>query len=114
MATRTEHAGRARRESLRKRLGLRVSRAIAARDNGRCVYCGATADSSGAHLHLDHLTPRSKGGMDVAGNLGTCCRRCNCARHDMSLPQWAAYAAVKYGLDFSPRTIRRRARRIAC
>ena len=115
MATRTEHAARPRRESLRKRLGLRVSRAIAARDDHRCVYCGETADSSGAHLHLDHLVVRSRGGADEPRNLVTACRRCNTARQDLTVSQWAAYAASKYGLNFSAHAIWGRARRsIAC
>lgn len=87
MATRKEHAARPRRESLRKRLGLRVSRAIAARDDHCCVYCSATAEESGTHLHLDHLRTRSRGGADVARNLVTACRRCNSARQDMTVSE---------------------------
>jgi 5-methylcytosine-specific restriction endonuclease McrA len=34
-------------------------RAIFARDNHRCQYCGAHADS------IDHVMPRSRGGMHV-------------------------------------------------
>jgi endonuclease I len=75
------------------------------------VYCGATAEESGAHLHLDHLRPASKGGADVAENLVTACRRCNTARGNMSVAQWAAYSAVKYGFDFTPQAIWGRARR---
>lgn len=111
MATRKEHAARSGRESLRKRLGLKVSRAIAERDGCRCAYCGATAEESGAHLHLDHLRPRSQGGADVASNLVTACRRCNTARQDMSVAQWSAYAATKYGIVFSSRAIWGQARR---
>lgn len=109
--TRTEHAARPRRESLRKRLGLRISRAIDARDGGCCVYCGATAETSGTHLELDHLRVRSQGGADVARNLVTCCRRCNGARQDMTVSQWAAYAAEKLGLDFTPQQVWGQARR---
>ena len=111
MATRKEHAARPGRESLRKRLGVRVTRAIAERDGGRCIYCGATADESGAHLHLDHLRPHSQGGADVASNLVTACRRCNTARQDMSIAQWATYAAAKYALIFTPQAIWGQARR---
>lgn len=107
---RSEWSARPNRESLSKRLG-KVARQIKARDDHRCVYCGADADSSGAHLHLDHLTPRSHGGADVATNLVVCCRRCNTARKTMSLAQWSAYAQVVYGLMFSARQIRAQARR---
>ena len=115
MATREQHAARQGRESVRKRIGVRVSRAIAARDNCRCIYCGATAEQSGSHLHLDHLRPRSQGGSDSARNLVTACRRCNSARQDMTVAQWAAYAAVKYGVVFTSRAVYGRARRsISC
>lgn len=113
MATRAQHASRPRRESLRKRLGKRRVALIAQRDGCRCVYCGATAESSGSHLHLDHLRPRSKGGEDTVTNLVTACRRCNCARQDMTVAQWAEYARVKLGLQISWRAIWAHARRAA-
>jgi hypothetical protein len=107
---RAAHSARPRRESVSKRLG-RVAWQIHERDEHRCVYCGATAETSGARLHLDHLTPRSAGGQDVAGNLVLACARCNGARQDRTLAEWATYAAAELGLAISPRTIRARARR---
>lgn len=107
---RAAHDSRPRRESLRKRLGIRVARAIDARDGGCCVYCGDTAEESGAPLHLDHVQPRSLGGEDSPDNLVTACRACNCARKTMSLAQWSAYKAALLGLH--PRTIARRVRRV--
>lgn len=107
---RSEWSARPGRESLSKRLG-KVAGQIKARDGHACVYCGATAETSGSHLHLDHLTPRSHGGADAATNLVTACRRCNTARKTLSLTQWSAYAAVKFGLTFAPRQIRAQARR---
>jgi 5-methylcytosine-specific restriction endonuclease McrA len=105
---RKAHDSRPRRESLRKRLG-RVGRQIDARDGHACVYCGS--DGAGAHLHLDHLTPKSVGGADVATNLVVACRRCNTARQAMGLSQWARYAATVYALTFTARTVRAQARR---
>lgn len=61
---------------------------IHARDGHRCQYCGATELESGAKLHLDHLTPRSRGGLDAAENLVTACRSCNCSRGAKSLSQF--------------------------
>lgn len=113
MCNSAAHNARPNRESLSKRLGLRVTRAIWERDGHACVYCGATAEQSGAHLHLDHLTPRSAGGQDVASNLVLACRGCNSARQDMSLAQWAVYAATTRGLTINARRIRARAARIA-
>lgn len=104
---RAAHCTRPGRESLSKRLG-RIARQIAARDGHACVYCGATAASSGAHLHLDHLTPRSAGGEDAPGNLVLACRSCNSRRQARTLAQWAAASPE---LTFTARSIRAQARR---
>jgi 5-methylcytosine-specific restriction endonuclease McrA len=93
MATRSEHSARPNRESLSKRLG-RVAQQIKARGNHECVYCGATAQSSGAHLHLDHVLPKTDGGKDVAENLVVSCRPCNSARHDMPIATWCRLIGV--------------------
>jgi 5-methylcytosine-specific restriction endonuclease McrA len=95
MATREERNSRPGRESLRKRLGRVVSRAIDLRDGCRCQYCGATAESSGAPLQLDHLVCRSAGGPDHAHNLVLACRKCNRARSTTDLDAWCA----QLGLD---------------
>lgn len=46
------------------------------RDNWKCVGCGR-----GSHddviLHVDHITPRSKGGKDTIDNYQTLCHICN-------------------------------------
>jgi len=104
---RAAHSARPGRESLSKRLG-RVARQIAERDAHQCVYCGATAVSSGAHLHLDHLTPRSRGGEDVATNLVVACRSCNSRRQARTV---AAFAAASPELTFTARSVRAQARR---
>ena len=104
------HNTRPNRESLSKRLG-KVAKQIKARDGHSCVYCGVHADKAEGHMHLDHLLPKSDGGLDVATNLVVACRRCNSARQNMTLRQWTAYAAVKLGLRFTPASIRAQARK---
>lgn len=48
------------------------------RDNFKCVVCGKTpALSHGVQLHIDHITPWSKGGETVIENLQTLCSECN-------------------------------------
>jgi 5-methylcytosine-specific restriction endonuclease McrA len=102
------HNSRPGRESVSKRLGRRVSAAIRERDENKCVYCGATAFSSGFALHFDHLTPKSQGGADDATNLVLACHSCNSRRQDMSLSRWAA---ITPELTFTSRSIRAHARR---
>lgn len=60
---------------LRKGLSLKVRFSIFARDNFRCVLCGA--DASTTLLAIDHLTPVVRGGTNEPENLRTLCRECN-------------------------------------
>jgi 5-methylcytosine-specific restriction endonuclease McrA len=43
------------------------------RDRHRCQYC----QYSGTTLTIDHIIPRSRGGLDSWENLTTACMRCN-------------------------------------
>src|SRR5579875_3873392 len=56
-------------------------RAIFARDGHRCQYCGASAEN------IDHVIPRSKGGMHVWDNVVAACRPCNTAKRDRLLEE---------------------------
>jgi 5-methylcytosine-specific restriction endonuclease McrA len=51
-------------------------RAVFARDGHRCQYCGAHADS------IDHVLPRSRGGVHAWENVTACCRGCNLRKRD--------------------------------
>jgi 5-methylcytosine-specific restriction endonuclease McrA len=60
------------------------------RDNWRCVSCGRDPVKHEAVLHVDHVLPRSKGGLDDLDNLQTLCERCNLgkgARDDTNIRQ---------------------------
>jgi 5-methylcytosine-specific restriction endonuclease McrA len=46
-------------------------RAVFARDNWTCQYCGKAAEN------VDHVHPRSKGGTHTWDNVVAACRRCN-------------------------------------
>jgi 5-methylcytosine-specific restriction endonuclease McrA len=54
-------------------------RAIFARDNHRCQYCGASAEN------IDHVIPRSKGGPHAWDNVVASCRPCNTRKRDRLL-----------------------------
>lgn len=51
-------------------------RAVFVRDEHRCQYCGAVADS------IDHVMPRSRGGLHEWENVAAACRRCNLDKRD--------------------------------
>jgi 5-methylcytosine-specific restriction endonuclease McrA len=51
-------------------------RAVFARDDHRCQYCGALADS------IDHVMPRSRGGAHAWENVAAACRPCNLGKRD--------------------------------
>ncbi len=50
-------------------------RNIFARDHNSCQYCGRKFPSS--ELSLDHVRPRSRGGLTEWSNLVCCCVKCN-------------------------------------
>ena len=56
-------------------------RAVFHRDRGTCQYCGSKADS------IDHVVPRSRGGLHVWDNVVAACRRCNAAKADRMLDE---------------------------
>ncbi len=51
-------------------------RAVFARDEHRCQYCGGLADS------IDHVMPRSRGGEHAWDNVAAACRPCNLSKRD--------------------------------
>jgi len=51
-------------------------RAVFARDEHRCQYCGGAADS------IDHILPRSRGGTHAWENVAAACRPCNLRKRD--------------------------------
>jgi 5-methylcytosine-specific restriction endonuclease McrA len=56
-------------------------RGVFLRDGGRCVYCEAPATS------LDHVVPRSRGGVHSWENVVSCCRRCNHVKADRTVSE---------------------------
>lgn len=60
----------------RHRIASVSRRAVFARDEYRCQYCGDRADS------IDHVLPRSRGGRDAWDNLAAACRPCNTRKRD--------------------------------
>jgi 5-methylcytosine-specific restriction endonuclease McrA len=53
-------------------------RAVFARDNWTCQYCG-----SHAQLTVDHVVPRSKGGLSTWDNIVASCAPCNRRKGDL-------------------------------
>lgn len=94
-------------------------RALFARDHGRCQYCGAPAES------IDHVVPRSRGGLHAWENVVAACRRCNTVKSDRLLaetslrlrtrprapegPVWVQLAAGSVPEDWTPYLTRRAA-----
>lgn len=56
-------------------------KAVFARDGGRCAYCGAVATS------IDHVVPRSRGGLHVWENVVASCGRCNHTKADRQVSE---------------------------
>jgi len=50
----------------------------------KCAYCGA----ENVPLDVEHITPKSKGGSDRAGNLTLACHRCNQAKGNQTAAEF--------------------------
>jgi len=87
-------------------------RAVFARDNHVCGYCGGAADS------IDHVMPRSRGGKNEWDNVIAACRGCNLRKRDRTpeeagmklaqLPQaprelsWIMYSVPRIPEEWKP------------
>lgn len=67
-------------------------RGVLRRDGHRCAYCGRSADT------VDHVQPKSRGGLETWENLVASCLRCNNKKGNRTL------AELGWQLNFSPRT----------
>lgn len=61
-----------------------IKTAVYKRDGRKCHYC---ADENGP-FHLDHVIPRSRGGLDTVENLVVACKSCNMDKGDRTLEEW--------------------------
>ena len=76
-------------------------RAIFARDHYRCQYCGEPAEN------IDHIVPKSRGGLHSWENVVASCRQCNSRKRDRLL------AETNFVLRAQPRVPRGRTSAIA-
>ena len=76
---------------------------ILLRDRNTCQYCGDILPSS--ELTLDHVIPRSRGGLSTWENLVACCHPCNRAKGNQ-FPQEANMKLVREPRAFSLHTSR--------
>ena len=56
-------------------------RSVFARDGHRCQYCDGPAES------IDHVVPRSRGGLHTWDNVVAACRPCNVRKRDRMLDE---------------------------
>ena len=47
-----------------------------------CEYCHSSEEASTSQFTIDHLQPRSLGGLDELENLALACHRCNTRRYN--------------------------------
>jgi len=89
---RTGHrsGGHDRRKIVELALGpSHLERAVALdRDAHLCVYCGVRADT------IDHVRPRSRGGLHTWTNVVGACARCNHRKGDRLLSELGWHLAV--------------------
>jgi hypothetical protein len=78
--------------------------AVVSRAAGQCEYCRLSQVSQVATFPVDHVVPRSRGGLTILENLALACPSCNALK-------WAAVEAMDPATGtlapiFNPRTQR--------
>ena len=76
---------------------------ILLRDRNTCQFCGRVFPSS--ELTLDHVVPRSRGGLSTWENLVACCHPCN-RRKGNQLPTEAGMKLMREPHAFNLNTSR--------
>jgi hypothetical protein len=67
-----------------RQASLRLRFAVMRRDGFKCTNCGRSPTTHpGTVLHLDHVTPFSRGGRTEHANLRTVCADCNLGKGDL-------------------------------
>jgi len=78
-----EGGGEASPHRTTRTINWRLRFTILQRDCFRCVACGRSpATDPGVELHVDHITPWTKGGETLLENLQTLCSVCNIGKSD--------------------------------
>ena len=77
---------------------------ILLRDRNTCQYCGVTMPSG--ELTLDHVLPRSRGGLSTWENLVACCHSCNRRKGNRMLHEIDDMALMRDPRPFSLHTSR--------
>ncbi|MGP1906797.1 HNH endonuclease [Metabacillus sp. JX24] len=55
---------------------------ILSRDKNVCAYCGNYGET------IDHIVPRSQGGLSLFSNCVCCCKRCNSEKGNRFLSEF--------------------------
>ena len=62
----------------------KIRQQVRERANYLCEYCHSSEEASAACFEIDHIYPRSKGGLDSLDNLALACQRCNAYRYNFT------------------------------
>lgn len=57
-----------------------ICRIVQARADDRCEYCRMHQALQGATFHVEHIDPKSRGGVSELDNLAWCCPGCNLSK----------------------------------
>jgi len=77
---------------------------ILLRDRNMCQYCGVVLTAG--ELTLDHVTPRSRGGLSTWENLVACCHGCNRRKGNQLLYEMTEMRLMREPRPFSLHTSR--------
>lgn len=71
--------------------------------HGKCCYCGIGLSFS--EFTIEHVIPRSKGGLDTWDNISPCCFSCNNIKSDKSLEETGMKLRYKLHAPYSDKPV---------
>lgn len=93
-AYKNQEKKRVRTDRRRARLaGVRCeafTRAEIIRRDGRCCYLCGKKDLADEQIHIDHMTPISRGGDHSRANVSVACSECNTAKGSLTVSEYRA------------------------
>ena len=84
------HRRRIRESAVAAHFTAREWRALVARHQGRCAYCGGSGP-----LTVDHRIPIARGGTNAIDNILPACARCNARKHVLTDVEFRARLAAE-------------------
>lgn len=80
----------------KSKISFTLKRKVFEKTGGYCYYCGVDLNET---WDIDHMTPKTKGGLDNIENLAPSCKKCNSTKGKKTLQEFRSYCAGNVHFD---------------